>query len=253
MQRSYPTRWIVGERTMQGIATQTKVDKQLAARGHRRAARSAARALVGCAPRSGARSTAESSSSRSSAWVAPSTSMTSSSPCRRNTPRRVRKVFCDWYHDDLIYRGKRIVNWCPQLHHRHRRRRGGVQGREAATCGTCATRLDRAGRRRSTTSRCAHHAPRDHARRHGRRRLVPKTATRRSSWARRSCCPSSDREIPIFSDFARRRGIRLRFREGHARARSQRLRDGPAQRTCSRSTSSTSTPSWSTATASSPA
>ena len=26
----------------------------------------------------------------------------------------VRKVFCDWYHDDLIYRGKRIVNWCPE-------------------------------------------------------------------------------------------------------------------------------------------
>ena len=25
----------------------------------------------------------------------------------------VRKVFCDWYHDNLIYRGKRIVNWCP--------------------------------------------------------------------------------------------------------------------------------------------
>lgn len=25
----------------------------------------------------------------------------------------VRKVFCDWYHDGLIYRGKRIVNWCP--------------------------------------------------------------------------------------------------------------------------------------------
>ena len=29
------------------------------------------------------------------------------------TPRAVRKVFCDWYHDGLIYRGKRIVNWCP--------------------------------------------------------------------------------------------------------------------------------------------
>lgn len=27
--------------------------------------------------------------------------------------RAVRKVFCDWYHDDLIFRGKRIVNWCP--------------------------------------------------------------------------------------------------------------------------------------------
>ena len=27
--------------------------------------------------------------------------------------KAVRKVFCDWYHDDMIYRGKRIVNWCP--------------------------------------------------------------------------------------------------------------------------------------------
>ena len=27
--------------------------------------------------------------------------------------RAVRQVFSDWYHDDLIYRGKRIVNWCP--------------------------------------------------------------------------------------------------------------------------------------------
>lgn len=25
----------------------------------------------------------------------------------------VRKVFCDWYAAGLIYRGKRIVNWCP--------------------------------------------------------------------------------------------------------------------------------------------
>lgn len=25
----------------------------------------------------------------------------------------VRRVFCDWYHDGLIYRGRRIVNWCP--------------------------------------------------------------------------------------------------------------------------------------------
>ena len=25
----------------------------------------------------------------------------------------VRKVFCDWYHDGLIYKGRRIVNWCP--------------------------------------------------------------------------------------------------------------------------------------------
>ena len=25
----------------------------------------------------------------------------------------VRRVFCDWYHAGLIYRGRRIVNWCP--------------------------------------------------------------------------------------------------------------------------------------------
>ena len=27
--------------------------------------------------------------------------------------RAVRRVFCDWYHAGLIYRGRRIVNWCP--------------------------------------------------------------------------------------------------------------------------------------------
>ena len=27
--------------------------------------------------------------------------------------RAVRKLFTDWYHEDIIYRGKRIVNWCP--------------------------------------------------------------------------------------------------------------------------------------------
>ena len=27
--------------------------------------------------------------------------------------RAVRKLFTDWFHEDIIYRGKRIVNWCP--------------------------------------------------------------------------------------------------------------------------------------------
>ena len=27
--------------------------------------------------------------------------------------KAVRKLFVQWYHDDLIYKGKRIVNWCP--------------------------------------------------------------------------------------------------------------------------------------------
>ena len=25
----------------------------------------------------------------------------------------VRRLFADWYHDGIVYRGKRIVNWCP--------------------------------------------------------------------------------------------------------------------------------------------
>ncbi|MGV8083097.1 MAG: valine--tRNA ligase [Coriobacteriia bacterium] len=28
--------------------------------------------------------------------------------------RAVRKVFVDWYNEGLIYRGKRIINWCPR-------------------------------------------------------------------------------------------------------------------------------------------
>ena len=38
---------------------------------------------------------------------------TSTSPWTPDYAHAVRKVFCDWYHDDLIYKGKRIVNWCP--------------------------------------------------------------------------------------------------------------------------------------------
>jgi valyl-tRNA synthetase len=26
----------------------------------------------------------------------------------------VRKVFVDWYNQGLIYRGNRIINWCPR-------------------------------------------------------------------------------------------------------------------------------------------
>ena len=75
----------------------------------------------------------------------------------------VRKVFCDWYHDGLIYRGKRIVNWCPLG------RRGRVQGREGSPVAP-ALPADRAGQRPGLHRR-RHYAPRDHARRHGRGRL----------------------------------------------------------------------------------
>ncbi|MDR0308302.1 MAG: class I tRNA ligase family protein, partial [Coriobacteriales bacterium] len=31
-----------------------------------------------------------------------------------NYVKAIRKVFVDWYHNDLIYRGYRIINWCPR-------------------------------------------------------------------------------------------------------------------------------------------
>ena len=52
----------------------------------------------------------------------------------------VRKVFCDWYHDGLIYRGKRIVNWSPQLPPPPSRTTRPSTRTRRATCGTCATR-----------------------------------------------------------------------------------------------------------------
>jgi valyl-tRNA synthetase len=30
--------------------------------------------------------------------------------------RAVREVFCRWYDDGLIYRGHRLINWCPRCH-----------------------------------------------------------------------------------------------------------------------------------------
>ncbi len=37
----------------------------------------------------------------------------SGSPWTRNSPRCVQKVFVELYKKGLIYRGKRMVNWCP--------------------------------------------------------------------------------------------------------------------------------------------
>lgn len=81
----------------------------------------------------------------------------------------VRKVFCDWYHDGLIYRRQAHRQLVPQLHHRHLGRRGRVQGREGPPLAP-ALPADRAGQRPGLHRR-RHHAPRDHARRHGGCRL----------------------------------------------------------------------------------
>ena len=42
------------------------------------------------------------------------TTTTSASRWTRATSVAVRKVFVDWFDEGLIYRGKRIINWCPR-------------------------------------------------------------------------------------------------------------------------------------------
>ncbi len=106
----YSTRWILGT-DHAGIATQTKVDKKLKSEGVSRLEIGREAFLDECQKwrdeyggiiveqikRMGCSIDFDDEKFTMSLEYA----------------RAVRKVFCDWYHDDLIYRGKRIVNWCP--------------------------------------------------------------------------------------------------------------------------------------------
>lgn len=108
--QGYQTRWILGT-DHAGIATQTKVDKMLAEKGISRLeiGRDAfieecykwyeqyGGAIVNQIKRIGCSCDYDDIHfTLEPAYV-----------------KAVRQVFVDWYHDDLIYRGKRIVNWCP--------------------------------------------------------------------------------------------------------------------------------------------
>ena len=139
----------------------------------------------------------------------------------------MRKVFCDWYHDDLIYRGKRIVNWCPHcttaiaddeaeykeedghLWHLRYPLVEPVDGQDYIVVATTRpeTMLGDTGVAVS---------PKDH----DKDKFVGAKVK----------LPIVDREIPIFSDCLRRRRLRLGLREGHACARPERLRHGRAPR-----------------------
>ncbi len=108
--RGRSTRWIIGC-DHAGISTQTKVDKKLKSEGKSRLEMGREQFVdacwdwtheyggtivkqikrMGC---SGDFADQKFTLDKDYAWA-------------------VRKVFCDWYHDGLIYRGKRIVNWCP--------------------------------------------------------------------------------------------------------------------------------------------
>ncbi|MDY4988545.1 MAG: valine--tRNA ligase [Ellagibacter isourolithinifaciens] len=108
--RGVSTRWILGT-DHAGIATQTKVDKKLASEGISRREIGREKFVDACwdwTHEYGGRIVEQIKRMGCSIdFSDPHFTMDA------DYATAVRKVFCDWYHDGLIYRGKRIVNWCP--------------------------------------------------------------------------------------------------------------------------------------------
>ncbi len=108
--QGYQTRWILGT-DHAGIATQTKVDKRLAEQGISRLEIGREKFLEACWDwREEYGNTIVSQIAGMGCSCDYSDEKFTMSEEYANA---VRKVFCDWYHDGLIYRGRRIVNWCP--------------------------------------------------------------------------------------------------------------------------------------------
>ena len=108
--RGVSTRWILGT-DHAGIATQTKVDKKLASEGISRREIGREKFIDACWDW-----THEYGGIIVEQIKRMGCSIDFSDPhftMDADYATAVRKVFCDWYHDGLIYRGKRIVNWCP--------------------------------------------------------------------------------------------------------------------------------------------
>ena len=108
--RGVSTRWILGT-DHAGIATQTKVDKKLASEGISRREIGREKFVDACWDW-----THEYGGHIVEQIKRMGCSIDFSDPhftMDADYAAAVRKVFCDWYHDGLIYRGKRIVNWCP--------------------------------------------------------------------------------------------------------------------------------------------
>lgn len=108
--RGRSTRWILGT-DHAGIATQTKVDKRLKEEGVSRLQIGRERFLEACWDwRREYGGTIVSQIKRMGCSIDFEDEKFTMSP---EYAKAVRKVFVGWYHDGLIYRGKRIVNWCP--------------------------------------------------------------------------------------------------------------------------------------------
>jgi len=108
--RGRSTRWILGT-DHAGIATQTKVDKKLKEEGISRLEIGREKFLEACWDwRREYGGIIVDQIKRMGCSIDFEDEKFTMSP---EYAKAVRKVFCDWYHDGLIYRGKRIVNWCP--------------------------------------------------------------------------------------------------------------------------------------------
>ena len=108
--RGRSTRWILGT-DHAGIATQTKVDKKLKAEGVSRLEIGREKFIDACW---------DWTHEYGGIIVEQIKRMGCSIDFERERftmdpeyAEAVRRVFVDWYHDGLIYRGERIVNWCP--------------------------------------------------------------------------------------------------------------------------------------------
>lgn len=111
--RGRSTRWILGT-DHAGIATQTKVDKALKDQGKNRLEMGRDKFIDACwdwTRKYGG--TIINQIKRMGCSIDFSDPQFTMSP---QFSKAVRKVFVDWYHARLIYRGKRIVNWCPHCH-----------------------------------------------------------------------------------------------------------------------------------------
>ncbi|MCQ2751965.1 MAG: class I tRNA ligase family protein, partial [Coriobacteriales bacterium] len=107
----YSTRWILGT-DHAGIATQTKVDKNLKEQGISRLDIGREAFIEKCHEwKDKYGGIIVEQIKRMGCSVDYDDEKFTMSP---EYATAVRKVFCEWYDDDLIYKGKRIVNWCPK-------------------------------------------------------------------------------------------------------------------------------------------
>ena len=108
--QGYQTRWVLGT-DHAGIATQTKVDKKLAEEGISRLEIGREKFIEACYDwRAHYGTTIVEQIKGMGCSCDYSDEHFTLDPDYIDA---VRRLFVEWYHDDLIYRGKRIVNWCP--------------------------------------------------------------------------------------------------------------------------------------------